>query len=58
MMHTKLIEDKVRREHSSIVEWVYSVLVRLLLQGVSRIIEQKTVSMLAIIYISGKYGVE
>ena len=64
MIHTKLIVDKVWRENSSIAEQCsgYTVCSSVTITMVSRAMEQKTMSMVAILYIAGKasteYGVE
>ena len=64
MINTKLIVDKVGGDFSSIVEQLsgYTECSQFTIKRVSRVMEQKTMSMVAVIYIAGKasteYGVE
>ena len=53
MIHTTLIVDKVGRKHSSIVVGIQCA-GKVCITRVSRAMKQKTMSMVAIIYIAGK----
>ena len=53
-MHTKLIEDKLGREYSCVVEQLSGCARKVTITRVSRVMEQKSMSMVAIIDIAGK----
>ena len=55
-IHPKLIDNKIGREHSSIVQQLIGkqYVCKVSITEVSRAMKQKTMSMVAIIYIMGR----